>query len=494
VETAVIDAAIAHACVLAGLAHGRLVARDPGDPVASCQSAPVLMSAAEAQGSRVPRADTVTLVAVPVGAHHVLVLEDPAPVAVPGATLDQLAAYAAFAGVALAEVAHYQAQAAAERRLGTLVGGGLSGLVLACADLTGKAVALFDNRHRLVASAGRIRVPSPDELGAPDEVTIVPARWGGPARRHVVAPVGTFGWLVLAEHPAVLRPFDELVARRTAELAATEFAIQRRVAAVAWNARSSLARQLVRGTSTVDDLRSCAEYLGVSVDSRRILVYVMHATDDERLAGAVGHALGVEVLGTRGSDGVLLLVEAPAGTGAVARVKAAVRAVITEDVVAGVSSVCEATALARAYREAREVAQCVDRFAGPSAPRVLAVDDLGPARLFVANGAVAAVRAYIDDVLGPLLSGDASDLLWTLQQFFESGCGVRAASVRLGVHENTVRLRLGRVRTATGFDVVADPADQLSVQTALLVLRLAGHPAVAAFADGGRDQEGRKTA
>ncbi|NKQ51880.1 PucR family transcriptional regulator [Amycolatopsis sp. K13G38] len=488
-----IDAAVTQACVLAGFAHGRLLARDPADPVLR-QSAPAVMSGAEARtrGSRVPRANTATLVAVPVGAQHVLVLEDPSAAEVSGTLLGQLAAYADFAGIAIAE-------STAERRLGKLAGGGLSGLVRACADLTGKVTALFDAQHRLVASAGpaRIRVPSPAELGAPGEVTVVPARWGGPARRHVVAPAGNFGWLVLAEHPAVLTPFDEFVARRTAELAGTEFAIQRRVAAVAWNARSSLARQLVKGSSTVDDLRSSAEYLGVSIDVRRILAYVMHAADDERLADGVGQALGVEVLGTRGSDGVLLLIETPPEVSAVAmvgRVKAAVRRVITEDVVVGVSSVCEATALARAYREAREVAQCIDRFVGPSSPRVLAVDDLGPARLFVANSAVTAVRSYIDDVLGPLLSGDASDLLWTLQQYFECGRSVRASAVRLGVHENTVRLRLGRVRSATGFDVAADPADQLSVQTALLVLRLQGHPALPSFADGGTDQEGRKTA
>jgi len=487
----VIDAAVTQACALAGFDHGKLLVRDPADPVL-CHGTPTVLTAGETRGSGVVRADTATLVAVPVGPHHVLVLENSTPVEVPPTLLDQLAAYAAFAEVALAE-------SAAERRLGALLGGGLSGLVHACAELTGKGVALFDAQHRLVASAGpgRIRVPSPAELGVSGELAIVPARWGGPARRHVVAPAGTFGWLVLAEHPAVLKPFDEFVARRTAELAGTEFAIQRRVAAVAWNARSSLARQLVKGSSTVDDLRSSAEYLGVSIDVRRILAYVMHASDDERLADGVGQALGVEVLGTRGSDGVLLLVETPPEVSAVAmvgRIKAAVREVITGEVVVGISSVCDANALARGYREAREVAQCIDRFVGPSSPRVLAADDLGPARLFVANSAVTAVRAYIDDVLGPLLAGEASDLLWTLQQYFECGRSVRASAVRLGVHENTVRLRLGRVRSVTGFDVAADPADQLSVQTALLVLRLQGHPALPSFGDGGLGQEGRKTA
>ncbi|WP_083541857.1 helix-turn-helix domain-containing protein [Kribbia dieselivorans] len=46
-----------------------------------------------------------------------------------------------------------------------------------------------------------------------------------------------------------------------------------------------------------------------------------------------------------------------------------------------------------------------------------------------------------------------------------------------GVHENTVRLRLNKVQTLTGLDMT-NANDQLSVQTALLVLRLQGHPAV----------------
>ena len=149
--------------------------------------------------------------------------------------------------------------------------------------------------------------------------------------------------------------------------------------------------------------------------------------------------------------------------------------------IVGVSSVCEPAALGRAYREAREVTQCIDRFTGQSAHRILAVDDLGPARLFLANGESSAVRSYVDDVLGPLLSGDSAtnDLLRTLQCWFDSSRSVRVCAARLGVHENTIRLRLARVHTLTGLDVAGDANDQLGIQTALLVLRLQGHPALA---------------
>ncbi|MDT2004046.1 PucR family transcriptional regulator [Rhodococcus opacus] len=74
-----------------------------------------------------------------------------------------------------------------------------------------------------------------------------------------------------------------------------------------------------------------------------------------------------------------------------------------------------------------------------------------------------------------------NDLLRTLQEFFESGRSVRETAVRLDVHENTVRHRLGRVHDLTGLDVAANSNDQLSAQTALLILRLQGHHAVPGF-------------
>ncbi|MEV5302868.1 PucR family transcriptional regulator [Amycolatopsis methanolica] len=475
----ILRAALENAAVIAGCGRARVVGAD--DPVP--RDAP----------------------SVPLGRAGVLVLD--------GAELDEsalrrLAALGEIVRTALAENDALAVELTAERRLSALAGGpgGLAALVHACSDLTGKVVVLYDAQPRLVASASPhgaspIRLRSLGEIGARDGM--VPARLDGLTHRHLVVPADrhgeTFGWLVLVEHPSAFRANDREIARRAAGHVATEFAVQRRVAAVAWNARSSLARQLVRGSSTVDDLRSSGEYLGVDVDARRVLAYVLgEPSDGERLAAAVEEILGAEVLGTRGSEGVLLLVQAREGP-MVRRVKAAVRQAAhgsLGELAVGVSPVCEPHALARAYREAREVAHCVHRFVGPESPRILAVDDLGPARLFVANSAVGAVRAYVDDVLGPLLTGEAAvaDLLCTLQQYFDAGRSVRVSASRLGVHENTVRLRLARVRQATGFDVAADPGDQLSVQTALLVLRLQGHPALPAFDEGGLDEDGRKTA
>jgi sugar diacid utilization regulator len=243
------------------------------------------------------------------------------------------------------------------------------------------------------------------------------------------------------------------------------------------------------------DLAASGEYLGVDIRARRVVVYVLdrRATSadgaDEHLATRVERQLDVEVLATRGAEGVMLLVEAPEHAGTltmIARVKAAMIAVTdtsAESAIVGISSVCIAATLARGYREAREVVLCIDRFAQLPNHRVLAVDDLGPARLFLANSDVAAVRSYVDDVLGLLLAGTTgtADLLLTLQHYFDQGRSVRATAALLNLHENTIRLRLGRVHTITGLDVAADANDQLSVQTALLLLRLRGDAPSAAL-------------
>jgi sugar diacid utilization regulator len=391
-------------------------------------------------------------------------------------------------------------------------GGGIAALVHAAAELTANPVWLIDRRQRVVARSVAARGSEfrpPDvrrlvaEHGAVDLasdrpllIAAKPAR--GLARRHLLVPVTRndtfFAWLVVGEVLAGLTADQAHLAQRAAFFLSGEYAVQQRIASASWNALSNLTRQLVRGSYRDGDLRSAAEYLGVDVAADRVLVYVADAAgdvprDEWDLSQRVAAELGVEVLGARGSEGTILLVEAADGCARVAlvhTVKETMKHLMAEvdepDAVVGVSSVTPASALQRAYRETREVVLCVDRFAR-SSQRVIAVDDLGPARLFVANGDVGAVRRYVQDVLGALL-GDvpgSTDLLRTLQCFFDTGRSVRESAARLGIHENTVRLRFTKIHDLTGLDVASDANDQLSAQTALLVLRLEGHPAIPAF-------------
>lgn len=390
-------------------------------------------------------------------------------------------------------------------------GAGLVGLVRTAEECSGRSVWLLDRRGRSVTRStvrhGEVVAPDldlllekagPIDVTRSEPVTVDPHPAHDLVRRHLLMPVSRdgvlFAWLVVAEIPGRFTGFDTLVAARTARYLATEYAMQHRVARVASNARSTLARQMVRGSSCDADLLASAEYLGVDVTAHRVIVFLAdqdedRLRDDAATADAVARDLSLEVLGARGSQGTILLVEAEESVSPVVmvnRIKRSVAALLRSSgertTVAGISAVVPPDGLNRAYREAREVVVCANRFAGLES-RVIAVDDLGPARLFVANSDTASVRRYVRDILGPLL-GDApglADLLRTLQCYFDTGRSVREAAALLSVHENTVRLRLAKVHDLTGLDVAAGANDQLSVQTAMLVLRLEGHPAIPPF-------------
>lgn len=343
----------------------------------------------------------------------------------------------------------------------------LSAIVRVCSEATGKAVTLFDRQGHVVASsrpeAGRqTTFPPLREIVRGHTTTptsadpvLLPAELGtGLSRRKILSAIVErgehLGWLVVDEQPTPFHPTDEYVTLRCARRIGAQFLTQRRITRVAWNARSALARQLVRGSGAWADLAAGAEYLGVNVHAHRALVYVRESEGtpedlDRSLVEHTERALGMEVLSTRGSEGILLLIEAPghvASPTVVRRITASLETAAAElnptgGLIAGVSSVYEPESFARAYREAREVVRCIDRFTHGTGNRVLAVDDLGPARLFLANGEVSAIRHFIDDMLGPLLDEDAAstELIRTLAVWFEQNRGMRRTATRLGVHE-----------------------------------------------------------
>jgi sugar diacid utilization regulator len=174
------------------------------------------------------------------------------------------------------------------------------------------------------------------------------------------------------------------------------------------------------------------------------------------------------------------VLEGAAHVSMVRKVKSALRHVVrtlgAPDTVVGISAVTRVDALPQAYREAREMVRCVDEFGG-TGDRVVALDDLGPVRLLIANEDADVVLRYARSVLGPLVAGreDTITLLRTMQAYFDAGRSIRESSHRLGVHENTVRLRLSKASDLTGLNLATNSNDQMCAQTALLVLRLAGH-------------------
>ena len=107
--------------------------------------------------------------------------------------------------------------------------------------------------------------------------------------------------------------------------------------------------------------------------------------------------------------------------------------------------------------------------AWPDAPRPVLADDLLPERVLA--GDAQARLALIERVYSPLLSA-GSALFETASTYLDGGGGLESTARILFVHPNTVRYRLGRIATVTGYDL-SHPREAHTVQMALAVGRLA---------------------
>ncbi|HET7305330.1 MAG TPA: helix-turn-helix domain-containing protein [Segeticoccus sp.] len=105
----------------------------------------------------------------------------------------------------------------------------------------------------------------------------------------------------------------------------------------------------------------------------------------------------------------------------------------------------------------------------PGAPRPVDAGELLPER--VLGGDTAARRILVDRTYRPLKEAGGA-LFETAAAYLDGGGGLEATARVLFVHPNTVRYRLGRIATVTGFDLTC-ARDAFTVQVALSLGRLA---------------------
>jgi sugar diacid utilization regulator/GAF domain-containing protein len=110
--------------------------------------------------------------------------------------------------------------------------------------------------------------------------------------------------------------------------------------------------------------------------------------------------------------------------------------------------------------------------------RSLAVDDLGVVRLLLNTRDAGELATFARRTLGPVLGYDSHagrGLLHTLDCYLESGADLKATAMRMSVHVNTVKYRLGRVESLCGISL-RDPNDLVAATVASVVVRLLANP------------------
>ncbi|QJY47173.1 PucR family transcriptional regulator [Pseudonocardia broussonetiae] len=369
-------------------------------------------------------------------------------------------------------------------------------VVALLAELLGRPVALLgpDLRVRTWAAPPVLHLVEPPALPAalpaaaageldalgPDRpsTVLLPRPLSGLTRRHLVAVLvaegATAGYLDLIEMGRPLAPAETPLAEHAATLLSLQVLGETRRLRAAALARDDVLADLLLGSRggsprSLDDLRRLAAHVGLDLTRPQLVVRLPVAPHRSPAAcrDAVADALAPVLDGPppahAGPDDVVLLVALPADAdpSALRRVHAALRTGL--DAVARhtgvrravVSGVChDLPDLPPALAETREVDRIVDALGGRA--DVVAVTELSTLRLVVNGDRADVALRFAEQCLGPLRRSDETgggDLVETLRRYLDCGAQVRATAKALGVHENTVRYRLGRIEHVTGMDV-----------------------------------------
>jgi sugar diacid utilization regulator len=405
---------------------------------------------------------------------------------------------------------------AVDERLGnlSLQGAGFPEIAQAVADLTAKPCAIYDAAFRALATARPSWLEEPDlphlpERAAwqrPDVVSaVVEASQSdhgllrrmpeaGLGQRFLIARVvwreHQWGVLAIMEYGTQLAALDRHIARRAATSIALELSAEHRAAQSEWDAKASLLSQLIRSHHDVPSLEHRAQYLGVELQQPRVLCLVAapeggNLPPATEVVAAIADGSDGQALGSGVAEGILVALELDQRCPwreAIENVRARIESGLAQldgdaSAIAALSAACCGLAdFPRAYGEAQQVLACLTTVARPGPARTLTADQLGPARLLLASTNRRDAQRFAHNALGALLTDDDGmpDLLETLYVFFDCSRSVRRSARVLALHENTIRYRLARIDDLTGLAVSSSSDDQLSVQIALLILRICG--------------------
>ncbi len=369
-----------------------------------------------------------------------------------------------------------------------LHGGGVEEIGAALVDVLGGRLLVLDEQRRLVVQVGDPDRPDEEALEqaiaasvSTGRVTTCPGDGTAWAVAGITVDQHQFGALVL-QRAEPLDDADQRIIERAALVTALLMLSLRSGIEAENRVRGELVDDLLRsdGGHDPDALVERARRLGTDLTQPQcVFVVALDGADRRRGASAVDH-----IASRRGGlggafEGRLALV-LPAGTpevgpDTVARELAEeLGSTLSQPVtVGGAGPVGSVDQLAAAHDEA---VRCVTalRSLGRSGQGA-SLAELGFVGLVL--GDQPDVPGFVTGALGPLLDYDerrGTDLLGTLQAYFDAGGNLARTREALHVHVNTVAQRLDRVSKLIGEDW-QDPDRQLELQVALRLHRIS-HP------------------
>jgi hypothetical protein len=361
-----------------------------------------------------------------------------------------------------------------------LRGGGVEDVAVAVTEALGGTITVLDEEGRPtprpVDGADCCGLP-PDPAGALTLArstgrTVRDGSWWTAA---VTVDSELLGGLVL-QRDAVLSESDQRILERAALVTALLLLIRRTAGEAENRVRGELLEELLgRTVRDPEGVRERARRLGADLDQP--LAVVVARVDERATSRALAGA--THLAATRGGlaalhDGAVVLCLpdlAPAVAAATVRRELGIAG--ADPVTAGgAGPVRGPAAVAAAYTEAVRCTATLVALGrtGDSA----SAGELGFFGLLVGEGRD--VRCFVESTLAPVLEYDGrrgTDLVSTLQAYFEAGASPARAAEALQVHVNTVTQRLERVSRLIGKDW-STPERALEIQLALRLHRLTG--------------------
>lgn len=334
------------------------------------------------------------------------------------------------------------------------------------------------------------------ELDASRPSAIVPQTLAvGLGRRHLMCRLiiegKPSGYLGIVEVGSSLEHRDAKLTEHGATVLSLQMLSERRQVAAEGQAREDFLSDLLRNTRDQEQLARRATQFGIDLSEPHALVRLSMEGTSHQFSASTMRKLVVQhfarVLGVRepltvSLPGVVIVLVRLCGDDGNSLEPEDLRFSVSEALTelqprfrartTVISSACHGAGdFPVAHRQMREVDELARSFDWEGG--VLTVDELGLFRVVVGSGRVKEAVHFAHELIRPLRNQDDGTLLDTWRAFVSAEGRVQPAASALGVHENTVRYRLGKIKKTTNQDP-ASLDSLLSARMAFQTLDLAG--------------------